>query len=211
MTAERVAQKRFGGHRPPLQDNEAAPSGSCAWFRTPVLQTIGSHVQNRTMKKLSLAALFALALLTPAFAKTFKVPDEDSFASITIPDDWKSKEIDKGVESQSKDDQVYFAVEASDAKGLDKTIEDAIDFLKEQGVTIDTKTQKQSEGKINGMDGVDLTWNGKDKEGDAIISLTILAVRKDKALLITYWASPEGTKSHAKELGEIISSVKGIM
>jgi hypothetical protein len=163
------------------------------------------------MKTLSLAALFVLALLTPAFAKTFKVPDEDSFASITIPDDWKSKEIDKGVESQSKDDEVYFAVEASDAKGLDKTIEDAIDFLKEQGVTIDTKTQKQSEGKINGMDGVDLTWNGKDKEGDAIISLTILAVRKDKALLITYWASPEGTKSHAKELGEIISSVKGIM
>ena len=54
-------------------------------------------------------------------------------------------------------------------------------------------------------------WNGKDKEGDAIISLTILAVRKDKALLLTYWASPEGTKSHAKELGEIMSSVKGIM
>jgi hypothetical protein len=175
------------------------------------LQTAADHVENQTMKTLSLAALFALALVTPGFAKTFKVPDEGSFASITIPDDWKTKEIDKGVESQSKDNQVYFAVEASDAKGLDKTIEEAVDFLKEQGVTIDTKTQKQSEGKINGMDGVDLTWNGKDKEGDAIVSLTILAVRKDKALLITYWASPEGTKSHAKELGEILNSVKGIM
>lgn len=162
------------------------------------------------MKKLSLAVLFAFALLAPAFAKTFKVPEEDSFASITIPDDWQSKEIDKGVESQSKDDEVYFAVEATDAKGMDKTIEEAIDFLKEQGVTIDVKTQKQSEGKINGMEGVDLTWSGKDKEGDAIISLTILAVRKDKVLLLTYWASPEGTKSHAKELDAIMSSVKGI-
>ena len=135
------------------------------------------------MKKLSLAVLFALALVTPSFAKTFKVPDEGSFASITIPDDWKSKEIDKGVEAQSKDDEVYFAVEATDAKGMDKTIEEAIDFLKEQGVTIDPKTQKQSEGKVNGMEGVDITWSGKDKEGDAIMSLTILAVRKDKALL----------------------------
>jgi hypothetical protein len=163
------------------------------------------------MKKLSLAVLFAFTLLTPAFAKTFKVPDEDSFASITIPDSWKPKEIDKGVEAQSSDDEVYFAVEATDAKGLDKTIEEAVEYLKEQGVTIDLKTQKQTEGKINGMDGVDITWNGEDKEGDAIISLTILAVRKDKALLLTYWASPEGTKSHAQELGEIMSSVKGIM
>jgi hypothetical protein len=163
------------------------------------------------MKKISLAVLFAFALLTPAFAKTFKVPDEDSFASITIPDSWKPKEIDKGVEAQSSDDEVYFAVEATDAKGMDKTIEEAVEYLKDQGVTVDLKTQKQSEGKINGMEEVDITWSGKDKEGDAIISLTVLAVRSDKVLLLTYWASPEGTKSHAKELGEIMNSVKGIM
>jgi hypothetical protein len=163
------------------------------------------------MKTLSLALLFSLALLTPSFAKTFKVPDEESFASITIPDDWDSKEIDKGVESQSADDEVYFAVEATDAKGMDKSIEEAVEFLKRQGVTIDAKTMKQSEGKINGMDGVDVTWNGKDKEGDAIISLTILAAKKDKALLITYWASPEGTKKHAKELEAILKSVKPLM
>jgi hypothetical protein len=163
------------------------------------------------MKKLSLVLLLALALLTPSFAKTFKVPDEESFASITIPDDWKSKEIDKGVESQSADSEVYFAVEATDAKGMDKSIEEAVDFLKEQGVTIDEKSMKQSEGKINGMEGVDITWNGKDKEGDAIISLTILAAKKDKALLITYWASPEGTKKHAKELEAILKSVKPLM
>ena len=175
------------------------------------LQAAPERVNSATMKTLTLAVLFAFALITPAFAKTFKVPDEGSFASITIPDDWKSKEIDKGVEAQSKDDEVYFAVEATDAKGVEKTIEEAVDFLKEQGVTVDTKTQKQSEGKINGMEGVDITWNGKDKEGDAIISLTILAVRKDKALIITYWASPEGTKNHDKELGEILKSVKGIM
>jgi hypothetical protein len=71
------------------------------------------------MKKTSLALLFALALLTPSFAKTFKVPDEESMATITIPDDWKSKEIDSGVESQSADGEVYFYVEATDAKGLE--------------------------------------------------------------------------------------------
>jgi hypothetical protein len=163
------------------------------------------------MKKTSLALLFALALITPSLAKTFKIPEEKAFASITIPDDWKSKEIDSGVESQSADNEVYFAVEATDAKGMDKAIEEAITYLSEQGVTVDDKTMKQSEGKINGMDGIDVTWNGKDKEGAAIISLTILAANKEKVLLITYWASPEGTKKHDKELGAILQSIKPLM
>lgn len=163
------------------------------------------------MKKLSIAVLLALALVTPSFAKTFKVPEEGSFASITIPDDWKSKEIDSGVESQSADNEVYFSVEATDAKGMDKAIEEAVQYLHEQGVTVDEKSMKQSEGKINGMEGIDVTWKGKDKEGDADISLTILAANKDKVLLITYWASPEGTKKHDKELGAILKSVKPIM
>lgn len=163
------------------------------------------------MKELSLALLLALALVTPSFAKTFKIPEEGAFASITIPDDWKSKEIDSGVESQSADNEVYFAVEATDAKGMDKAIEEAIQYLHEQGVTVDDKSMKQTEGKINGMEGVDIAWKGKDKEGDAEISLTILVAPKDKVLLITYWASPEGTKKHDKELGAILKSVKPLM
>jgi hypothetical protein len=188
-------------------------------FRYPVsglrfrrgLQTTPTPVENQTMKITTLALLFALALLTPAFGKTFKVPDEESFASITIPDDWKSKEIDAGVEAQSADDEVYFAVEATDAKGMDKAIEEAVDYLKGQGVTVDEKTMKQSEGKLNGMDGIDVTWHGKDKEGDAIIRLSILAAKKDKVLLITYWASPEGTKKHEKVLNTIMKSIKPLM
>lgn len=162
------------------------------------------------MKKLSLALLLSLTLLTPSFAKTFNIPDEDSFASITIPDDWKSKEIDSGVESQSPDGEVYFAVEGTDAKGLEKAIEEAVEYLKGQGVTVDLKTQKQSESKINGMDVIEIDWKGTDKEGAAEISLSVVAVSSDKALLITYWASPEGTKKHIKTLGEIANSVKAI-
>ena len=94
---------------------------------------------------------------------------------------------------------------------MDKAIEEAVKYLQGQGVTVDDKTLKQSEGKINGMDGVDITWKGKDKEGDAIISLTILAAKKEKMLLITYWASPEGTKKHDKELGAILQSIKPLM
>ena len=146
--------------------------------------------------------------MTPAFGKTFKVGDETPIASITVPDSWKSKEIDKGIEAQSADGEVYFAVEATDAKGLEKTIEEAVEYLKGQGVTVEESSMKQTEGSVNGMKGWDVTWNGKDKEGAAIVSLTVLAVSDDAALMITYWASPEGTKKFDKELGEILNSIK---
>lgn len=61
------------------------------------------------------------------------------------------------------------------------------------------------------MDAVDVTWTGTDKEGPAVVSLSIIAVRENKALLVTYWASPEGTTNHEKELNEIIHSVKSLM
>jgi hypothetical protein len=160
--------------------------------------------------KLLLAVMLAAALATPVLAKTFKVPDEKPTASITIPDSWKSKEIDKGVEAQSSDSEVYFAVEATNAKGLEKTVEEAVEYLKGQGVTVDSSTMKQSEGNLNGMKGWDITWSGTDKEGAAIVSVTILAVSDQDALIITYWASPEGTKKYEKELGGILNSIKKV-
>jgi hypothetical protein len=94
---------------------------------------------------------------------------------------------------------------------MDKAIEEAVKYLQGQGVTVDEKSMKQTEGKVNGMDGIDVSWKGKDKEGDAEISLTILAASKEKILLITYWASPEGTKKHDKALDAILHSVKPLM
>ena len=158
--------------------------------------------------KLLLAALVATALITPAFGKTYKIPDEMPIASITVPDSWKSTEIDKGIEAQSADGEVYFAVEATSAKGLEKTIEEAVEYLKGEGVTVEESSMKQTEGTVNGMKGWDITWSGKDKEGAAVISLTVLAVSDDAGLMITYWGSPAGTKKFDKELGEILNSIK---
>ena len=92
--------------------------------------------------RLSFALALIVALVVPAFGKTFKVPDESPVASITVPDSWQSKEIDKGIESQSADSEVYFAVEATDAKELEKTVSEAVEFLKGQGVTVDSRTDE---------------------------------------------------------------------
>jgi len=159
------------------------------------------------MKKLLLTTVLALGLPNLAFAATYKLPDEAPVATVTIPDAWSSKAIDNGVDATSDDGTVYVAIEVTAGKDVKDATVEAIKFLAKNGVTIDETTAKQSDGKINGMDGAEIAWTGKDKDGPTNVSLSFIAVSDDKLLLLTYWASPDGEKKNAKELGAILQSI----
>ncbi len=162
------------------------------------------------MKKLLLAAIIAIAVPALAFAKTSKIPDDDTVAIVTIPDAWSINEIDNGVEATSPDSEVYVAVEAAPTKNVQQTAIDAVKWLAKQGVTIDPSTMKQKEIKINGMDAVDLSWDGKDKDGPTKVSVTLIVASASKVLVLTYWASPDGEKTNEADLIAIASSIKPV-
>jgi hypothetical protein len=158
------------------------------------------------------AALIACLVLSPALAsaKTYSIPDPNPVAVITLPDDWESTEIAKGVESTSEDDAVYVAVEVTELKDAARAIADAITWLKSKDVVVDQSTMEQKPFSINGLDGVQVKWSGKDEDGPTNISLTLLQVTDSKGLILTYWASPQGEKDNLKELIAIINSLKAL-
>ena len=157
-----------------------------------------------------LLAGFMAALPGFAIAKSYTIPDPGAIAVVTLPDDWDTTEIAKGVESKSDDETVYVAVEVTELKDVSKAIADSIVWLKSQDVEIDRSTQKQGDITINGMTGVQVKWDGKDEDGPTHVSLTVLPVTDSKGLILTYWASPEGEKDNLKALGTIIDSLKAI-
>jgi hypothetical protein len=64
---------------------------------------------------------------------------------VTFPDAWKSSIYDKGVESISADNQVYFAVEATDSSRIETSITEALQYLQTKGVNVDESSlQKDS-------------------------------------------------------------------
>jgi predicted ATP-grasp superfamily ATP-dependent carboligase len=67
---------------------------------------------------------------------------------------------------------------------------------------------KQEEGKLSGLEAVDISWDGKDEDGAAKISLTVIEMSGNKGLLLIYWASPDGEKKHLEELHKIAQSIK---
>jgi hypothetical protein len=161
------------------------------------------------MKKLFLAALLASV---PAFAnaKSFAVPPKNPIATVVLPDDWDADEIDTGVEVTSEDGDVYIAFETVKTANVKSAVEEAIGYLLKKGVKLDGDSMKQKDIKINGMDGFEIDWDGKDKDGDTKISLTLLAPSKDRMVMLTYWASPEGEKKNMDALMKIEKSIKPV-
>ncbi|THF53611.1 histidine kinase [Allorhizobium terrae] len=154
------------------------------------------------------AAILAAFLPSVSFADTLLFPSEEPIAQITIPADWEPKETESGIDATSADAAIYLAVDVANAKTSDKVIDDAIAFLKKNGVKIDGSTQKQSDEVINGMDMTNFDWTGTDEEGPVNVSLSVVSPKPGKLLVITYWGSKGKQEKHFGELQEIIGSLK---
>ena len=157
-----------------------------------------------------LVAGFIAAFPALLAAKSYTIPDPNPVAVVTIPDDWDTTEIAKGIEADSEDEEVYIAIEVTEMNNVAKTIEETIVWLKNKEVVIDAATQQQSEITINGIPGFMVKWSGKDKDGPTNVSLTILVLSETKGLLLTYWASPDGEKDNLKALKSIADSIKPV-
>lgn len=160
------------------------------------------------MKNVIFGFSLLLALSSSVGAARHNVPEENPVVTVTAPDGWNFEDYDKGVELTSDDGEVYIAVESTDAKGVEKSIDEAMAYLRKKGVTVDEKSMKQRESKVGGKDALLVSWDGKDEEGEAHVQLTIVSVSGDKGVLFLYWASPEGEKKHHDEISAIAQSLK---
>jgi hypothetical protein len=162
-----------------------------------------------------LKAIFSLIIVTALAvsvrAGDFKLPDDSPVASFTIPASWGPSEYEDGVEATSDDGSIYIAVEAADlssSEDVSSAMTEALKYLTKKGVTVDADSTKQTSTKVNGMDVVDVRWDGKDSDGACRVSLSIVIVTAKKGLLLTYWGSPEGAKKYSKDLDAIAESIK---
>jgi hypothetical protein len=159
----------------------------------------------------TLLTLIALAFVgvIAVDAKTFKLPNEDfAIASIDMPDSWKPKEVDNGIWGQSPDDAVYISVVAVGSdKSVDGEIEDTIEMLNKNKVTLDQSSKKENKFKAGEFDATEYLFQGKDEDGPTAVSITLIPV-KGKLLILTYWVTTAKEKEHQQEVGKIVNSLK---
>lgn len=155
------------------------------------------------------AAVIVLGLLTSlAAAKPFELPESKPIVTISLPDAWEPEEIPKGVQANSPDTGIYVSFEIDNIKNTDRVVLDGVKFLAESGVKIDPASEKRGEGKVNGIDMIDINWTGVYSGSVAKVSLTIAILSPTKIGLLTYWGSPSAEKKYAAQLDGILKSIQ---
>ena len=94
---------------------------------------------------LSLAALAVMVI--PVAAKEYKLPKKESIFSVKFPDSWKVTQEDESLEAFSGDEAVAIWMQTDDASTIEDSMKANIDYLNEQGVKLDQKTRKDTEGE----------------------------------------------------------------
>lgn len=160
------------------------------------------------MKTAVIAAMAFMLSAGATFSGEIQFPSDEPVASITFPDGWGEKETETGIDATAPDESIYLAVDVAEPKDTNQTVADAVTWLKGLGVTVDTNSAKQVEGTMNGMQAVNVAWDGTDKDGPVTISLSTVAINPEKVLVITYWGTKGEQDKNAAALDAIVKSLK---
>lgn len=160
------------------------------------------------MKKLVFTAAIAILFSTAAHAGTMSFPSDDPVATITIPDSWKPKETDTGIDATSPDNAIYLSLDIASADETEKVVKDAADYLQKKGVTVDKTTTKQTTDTLNGMPVAVFDMDGKDEDGPVSISIAAVGVNDKTNLVLTYWGTKGDEDKDAQQFVNILHSLK---
>ena len=160
------------------------------------------------MRNLLLAAAATFIFATTAIAGEVKFPADDPVAVISVPDGWTAKEVEGALDVSSPGDSVYLGIEAEDAAIARNSMAEWGKWLVGQGVQVDDKTRKNSDGTVNGMQYAAIDADGTDKDGPVSIFFAALELDKETQILFTYWAAKDEQAKYLPAVRDMLRSVR---
>ena len=146
----------------------------------------------------------------PARADTYVVPSQgEPIASVNIPNSWNPKPYELGVKAVSPDGLVFWMFEEVNGSDVENAAKNGMKYFVDQGVIVDEKTIRETEGQVNGMKAFDMSFQGTDNIGPANLGMTIVATnRPNKFVIMLYWGDSKGEKANAKDITAISQSIQ---
>lgn len=154
------------------------------------------------------AALAALLFVAPAFAKNFAVPDKNPAITITVPDNWKTQEIEFGYSARPADEAIFFSVEFASARNIDKMMATNDAWMKENNIK--PVEPIKADVPLNGIPATVFQFRTTDDNGPTKVDFILLPAGNERMIMITVWGNDEERETHAKALDAIFASIKSI-
>ncbi|CAN7173318.1 hypothetical protein [Bosea sp. LjRoot237] len=153
-------------------------------------------------------AMAALLMIAPALAKNFAVPTKNPAITITVPDNWKTQEIEFGYSARPQDESVFFSVEFASARNIDKMMATNDAWMKENKIK---KVEPiKAEAPLNGISATIFQYRTTDENGPTMVDFILLPAGESRVIMLTVWGSDEEREGHGKELDAIFGSIKSI-
>ena len=157
-----------------------------------------------------LLGLLGAILCVPgtSWAGTYSIGPGDGFATLILPNAWHVTATDRGLQAQTRDDEVYIWAEAYTEGSLDEVSQEHQKYYDDQGVVVTGKPQTK-DGTVNGVPArflnLPATWQGKK----TILQYVFLDPGPNRKwkLMLSEWASPEGDKKYDADTNDILNSV----
>lgn len=161
-----------------------------------------------SIARLFLATFVALLYVAPATAKNFAVPDKNPAITLTVPNNWKTQEIEYGYSARPPDEAIFFSVEFASARNIDKMMATNEAWMKENEI----KQVKpiQAEIPINGISSTVFQFRTTDANGPTKVDFILMPAGNERVIMITVWGSDEERATHSKALDDIFGSIKSI-
>lgn len=145
---------------------------------------------------------------SPSLAGALSITEADPVAVVTIPDDWTSAKISRGIQIKTPDEEIYVWFELIAPGEMDAVQKEHNAYFDKEGVTITgaTETMKQ---EVNGRAWSFTELKAKTSDGDSIIRYVAINpnVASGKIIMMTYWASVEGDKEHDAAMNKLVKSI----
>lgn len=162
------------------------------------------------LRKTVLALAVALAGFSalPAMAGALQITDADPVAVVTVPDAWTSAKIKRGVEIRTPDEEIYLWFELVAPGELDTLQKEHNSYFEKEGVTV-TGASETVKQEVKGKAWSFTELKAKGKDGDSLIRYIAINpnVPSGKIIMMTYWASLDGHRTHDTAMSAIIDSI----
>ena len=159
------------------------------------------------MRKLIAVALVAFALPVLAHAKTLTLGAEAPVVTVDVPDAWNPQEYPNGMAATAPGNYLVTA-EVISASDIQSKMEGAMQYFMDHGVEVDKSTEASHDMKINDFDVTYTEWQGKDKDGPAIVTISAMILNKEQLVLINTWGSPDADKADGDAILAMVKSIK---
>lgn len=145
---------------------------------------------------------------SPSVAGPVSVTEADPVATVTIPDDWTNRKIARGVEIKSPDEEIYLWLELVAPGEIDAVQKEHNAYFGKEGVTIagaSETVKKEVDGRAWSFTELKAT------SGDGASIIRYIAINPNvasgKIVMLTYWASEEGHKTHDAVTGKMVGGI----